>query len=308
MTTHDRHVEELLPWFVNGTLTGEERGLVEGHLAGCGECRDLHAFALEQLELARDPEALEHVDPLLLVTYVEAPETLEADAAGFVEERLAACEHCRAAHEALVEVEASLAGSGARTTADRPFRQAEPGRSFAESLWARLARTLLHPVPALAYLVVLAVLVPVTVMQIGDGEPRGGVLGPVERIVVTGDRAVRGVSAPAGRDLSVPAEASGGGAVLVELVTDLAPADLPRYQAFVVEIEQDGEIVASHQLARDALVTRRGRVSAEIALYPDRLGPGVPYELTLRVVQPGSPLDGQALFRCGLVVEAAEER
>jgi len=32
-------VDRLLPWYVNGTLEGEELGLVERHLAECGRCR-----------------------------------------------------------------------------------------------------------------------------------------------------------------------------------------------------------------------------------------------------------------------------
>lgn len=31
---------ELLPWYANGTLELEEEQAVEGHLGGCGECRD----------------------------------------------------------------------------------------------------------------------------------------------------------------------------------------------------------------------------------------------------------------------------
>jgi anti-sigma-K factor RskA len=32
-------VDALLPWYVNGTLRGEELGRVEGHLAACEQCR-----------------------------------------------------------------------------------------------------------------------------------------------------------------------------------------------------------------------------------------------------------------------------
>lgn len=35
---HDE-VQELLPWFVNGTLEADEAERVEAHLAGCAECR-----------------------------------------------------------------------------------------------------------------------------------------------------------------------------------------------------------------------------------------------------------------------------
>jgi anti-sigma factor RsiW len=38
MNTSD-HPEELLPWYANDTLAGEERAHVERHLAGCAHCR-----------------------------------------------------------------------------------------------------------------------------------------------------------------------------------------------------------------------------------------------------------------------------
>ena len=39
-----RRVWELIPWVVNGRASGEERRLVEEHLAACGDCREEHEF------------------------------------------------------------------------------------------------------------------------------------------------------------------------------------------------------------------------------------------------------------------------
>jgi len=39
MKTEDKHPEKLLPWYVNGTLTDEERRGLEEHLKGCEQCR-----------------------------------------------------------------------------------------------------------------------------------------------------------------------------------------------------------------------------------------------------------------------------
>ena len=36
---NQEHPETLLPWYANDTLTGEERALVERHLADCAHCR-----------------------------------------------------------------------------------------------------------------------------------------------------------------------------------------------------------------------------------------------------------------------------
>ncbi len=46
---HDK-VLELLPWFVNGTLSADETGRVETHLEGCAECREALSF---ERQLAR---------------------------------------------------------------------------------------------------------------------------------------------------------------------------------------------------------------------------------------------------------------
>jgi anti-sigma factor RsiW len=39
METEIEHPEELLPWYVNDTLTDEERSGLEEHLKGCEQCR-----------------------------------------------------------------------------------------------------------------------------------------------------------------------------------------------------------------------------------------------------------------------------
>ncbi len=38
-TIHPQHPDELLPWFVNQTLTEQEREHVEGHVQGCPRCQ-----------------------------------------------------------------------------------------------------------------------------------------------------------------------------------------------------------------------------------------------------------------------------
>ncbi len=48
MKIEPEHPEELLPWYANGTLTGEEMRMVENHLQNCGQCRQELAW-LKQL-------------------------------------------------------------------------------------------------------------------------------------------------------------------------------------------------------------------------------------------------------------------
>lgn len=48
MKIEPEHPEELLPWYANNTLTGEELQVVENHLRTCGQCRQELAW-LQQL-------------------------------------------------------------------------------------------------------------------------------------------------------------------------------------------------------------------------------------------------------------------
>ena len=56
-----QNVQELLPWFLNGTLQGEEAAKVEEHLRGCPGCREelecLRVMQSEYLESEMAPEA-----------------------------------------------------------------------------------------------------------------------------------------------------------------------------------------------------------------------------------------------------------
>ncbi|HEX7045286.1 MAG TPA: zf-HC2 domain-containing protein [Burkholderiales bacterium] len=54
------HPEELLPWYANDTLAGEERARVERHLAGCAYCRA--ELALLQA-MRREVKALDAAAP-----------------------------------------------------------------------------------------------------------------------------------------------------------------------------------------------------------------------------------------------------
>jgi Putative zinc-finger len=55
MNDHDSHPDDLLPWYANGTLAGEERARVEKHLESCERCRQelalMHALRSSVKEL-----------------------------------------------------------------------------------------------------------------------------------------------------------------------------------------------------------------------------------------------------------------
>lgn len=62
-TMHHQQAWELLPWFVNGTASQDERRLVEQHLEQCQDCRAelalqhrLHAAMTQDLVAAPDPD------------------------------------------------------------------------------------------------------------------------------------------------------------------------------------------------------------------------------------------------------------
>jgi t-SNARE complex subunit (syntaxin) len=55
MNDHDSHPDDLLPWYANDTLAGEERGRVEKHLKSCERCSQelalMHALRSSVKEL-----------------------------------------------------------------------------------------------------------------------------------------------------------------------------------------------------------------------------------------------------------------
>jgi anti-sigma factor RsiW len=58
--------QQLLPWYVNGTLEADEAALVEAHLAECAECRaDLAAEQVLAREVAALPLDVEHAWSML---------------------------------------------------------------------------------------------------------------------------------------------------------------------------------------------------------------------------------------------------
>lgn len=55
MNVTDNHPDDLLPWYVNGTLSEPERDRVAGHLTACARCREEVAFLESVAGVVRRP-------------------------------------------------------------------------------------------------------------------------------------------------------------------------------------------------------------------------------------------------------------
>jgi hypothetical protein len=172
MSEHET-IAGLIPWFLNGTLSPEDRRRVEDHLLSCEECRALleEARAMELAGREDQAELLDHVQAQHLESYAVAPGSVPPDLAGWIRQHLDGCDVCRDAHRIL---ERSVSGRSAIDGA----RERPAGESA--SIWSLLTRTVFHPVAAAAYLLILAVVVPVYrgVVHLPDVERR---VGAVER-------------------------------------------------------------------------------------------------------------------------------
>lgn len=64
MTTKTQHPEELLPWYVNGTLSDSEKTEVERHIGQCEQCR----AEIKMLQIIRDvaKQSIEQTPPVEL--------------------------------------------------------------------------------------------------------------------------------------------------------------------------------------------------------------------------------------------------
>jgi len=289
-------IAPLIPWYVNGTLGEEDRLRVEAHVSECAPCREL----LEHARLSRDigggtsPSELEegHVDSRLLVQFHEAPGTIDAEPRGRLVTHLDRCAVCRDALSILDELSQTPSASVVHEVA--PVR-----RGF----WRVLVDRFLGPVPALAYLSLLVILVvwpPSRVPQPGE-ERAIEVLPQATRL--SDEMAFRtgteGQTQPQPAEISLPDR----GGLLVDLLTDIDDEDLEdSTTAFRLELNGDGKTLWT-ELERSADFDRRGRLS--VLLDPEQLRPGTDYTFVLRFERPGTPDHGLEVFRRSFRVSAS---
>lgn len=226
----------LLVFHANGKLDDEDRRRVESHLGGCDDCREL-------LELARgargeaeggDFYPLDHVQSQLLTEYVDRPESLDEETRSWVGSHLEGCDECRSVVPVLHQVPGA---SGERLSVERPV-------SMTSRLWDFLGNTILAPVPAMAWLVlVLAGLVWIA----WTGGPAPLEENHVQILPapspVFGDLPVRsGRSAPEPLRLEI----SGDALLRLALHTDLDPEDTaPGAPGMRLALKRDDEVLWS---------------------------------------------------------------
>ncbi len=281
---------DALPWYLNDTLSAEEKKAVEERLATSPGYR----AALEDLRritasAKSAPARLDaDVHPDLLLAYADDREALDPELRARVERGLERSQRSREALEILREVDASLA------TAPSPevSLSREP---FWAGLWQTLRTTLLAPAPALAYLLVAAVLIPFVLRD----APEGPELSPFalpQRVIVESERAVRGEEASAA-PLALPA---GTQALLLELRTDLIPQDLKQGLSLELVLFAGDREITSSELTPADFAERDGKLTVSVPMFPQRLPLEEDLQIAIRARKPGSPLDGKSLFRRSL--------
>jgi hypothetical protein len=267
-----------LAWYAAGNVALAERAEIETHLERCRDCRELLAQARLQAELADtglDLETLlaEPVAPDLLIEYAEQPERLDPDVRREVESKLQRDPLSRSALEKL------------RKT-DKQQRVVERAPNIAP-FWLR-------PAAAAAYLAAAAVLAGALLLRTPDGAPivlPGTLVVESERI----DRNTTG--APPEPAISV------SGPTWLELRTDLSQEDLADPDlTYRVSLERNGLAVWTESRGGADFRWQPPHAVLSLLVLTERLEREVEYQLVIRAIKPGDPLDRQALFVRRVVV------
>ncbi len=262
-------VATLLAFHANGTLSLEDLGRVESHLAVCDDCRALHGFARlareEMADCALDPG--EHVQAQVLSEYVEDRGALDEETKRWVSSHLERCEVCAS----VVPVLRGLS-EGPGGHASLPESPAAMAR-----LWELLKGTILRPVPAMAYLALVLVGVAWLARTGGLGRSAGetATLLP-SPVPVHGEIAMRGEEATSP---PLRLETSPGVPVRLALHTDLDPEEIaPGAPRLRLVLRQGGSVLWSAPVAAGAIPPDG---VLEMTLLPDRLPRGIPLDLML---------------------------
>ena len=111
MTDCKNKLRELLPWYLNHTLSDNETREVEAHLKECPACRkeleELRWLSSEVKELS-EAFVSPHIEPEKLVVYLEESEKLTLVETTTIEKHLKSCDLCQEELETLKNVNLEL--------------------------------------------------------------------------------------------------------------------------------------------------------------------------------------------------------
>ena len=264
----DHDLAGALPEKRHGRLDPEMRRRLDGHLERCAECRELERLSAELGDgLESDvAEWLDHPQAQLLAAWASDPDGVPRKTGEWIAGHVFSCDACGETVRVLRQLQldpevrfldrdadlaeaASPAGGGERERVPSPVRR----------IWDGLASTVLRPVPALAYLVLLAV---VWIAPWRSEPPPGpgagpAVLPPAWRIAPidtfrSGDAA--------GEPRIPEIEALPSAPIHLQLLTDLDAFDLERPGVVMsAEIRRDGEVVWSAEVP-PGLVSAYGQI------------------------------------------------
>ena len=111
MSCKEKEIADLLPWYVNNTLSAEEKIAYEKHLKTCSECQT-KLSDVQQLsdDLEKESTTLfsEHILPEQLVLYAEAKDGLSKEDFTKIKVHLNECSNCQNELQILKNVNASM--------------------------------------------------------------------------------------------------------------------------------------------------------------------------------------------------------
>jgi hypothetical protein len=284
MSADDRHrAREALAWLATDRLDEDERRRVEAALESDAEGRELLALARSMVRAADERDPARYADephPQLLVTYVRAPEELDPATRAYVETCAEASAETRDLLDILREIRAEARPASAP-------RRAEPG--MLARAWRWLASTVLAPAPALAYLVVAALVLPLALVDRDGGAPSAVALPEVRTL--ESDVALRG--AP----VAPPVDVREGVPLLVEMRLDadaeMLEASEGAFEVRIVDEGGDGREVWRERVpvgAADERGVLRVMLGAEVS------SPGAVRRVEVRFREVASALDGEVVF------------
>lgn len=174
-----RICEELAVWYPTGSLTADEKCLVEEHVAECDSCRNLLHFVREFSEDVAEAFS-PHPGADMLVLFAEDRDALSPEERKRVETHIASCRECRAEIGMLEIVEIDAGSEGDRAVSRGSGAGRIKGKKGAGSSWWEIfSRVVLSPAAAAAYIVMILVAAGLLLSRPDPPRDKEGVLGGV---------------------------------------------------------------------------------------------------------------------------------